>query len=248
MRTSRDLRAAIGWLTILPVGRTAPDARPIRFFPLVGLGLGLFGGLIAMAGARLTESTLAELLVGAVVVGTWAVLTRMLHWDGLADTADGLLGGSTPDRRLAIMWDSSVGAFGAVVIVFVLMVQVVAIAALVASGDFLEIVVVPLVGRVAASVALWTNVPARSDGLARTLSGRDGLRGWIVAGVPLLAVLARPEVATLLVVGAGLVLAYLVPRTLSSRVGGVTGDIVGASVLLVESAVLVGLVLGRGIS
>lgn len=248
MSTLRDLMAALGWLTVLPVGMTEPDARPVRFFPLVGLGLGLAGGLVAAAGARLTESMLAELLVGAAVVGFWAVLTRLLHWDGLADCADGLLGGSTPERRLEIMRDSHVGSFGAVAIAFVMLVQVVAIATLVASGDILEIVIVPVVGRVAASVALWTNAPARAGGLARTLAGRDGVRGWVVALLPLLVVLARPEVATVPVVIAGLLLAFLVPRALASRVGGVTGDIAGASVLLVESAVLVMFVLGRGLS
>ncbi len=248
MKTFRDLRAALGWLTVLPVGRTASDARPIRFFPLVGLGLGLVGGIVAALGARLTETPLAELVVGALVVGTWAVLTRLLHWDGLADCADGLLGGSTPERRLEIMRDSHVGAFGAVAIMFVLLVQVVAVATLVASGDMLEIVLAPVVGRVAASVALWTNAPARADGLAHTLSGHDGIRGWIVAGIPLLLVFARPEFATAPVVIAGLLLAFFVPRVLASRVGGVTGDIVGAAVLIVESAVLVGFVFGRGVS
>lgn len=248
MKTFRDLRAALSWLTVAPVGSTSPDARPIRFFPVVGLSLGLVGGFVAAAGARLTETTLAELLVGAMVVATWAVLTRLLHWDGLADCADGLLGGSTPERRLEIMQDSHVGAFGAVAIAFVLLVQVVAIAAFVASGDILEIVIVPVVGRVAASAALWTNAPARAEGLARTLARHEGVRGWVVAGLPLLVVLARPEVATVLAVSAGLLLAFLVPRALASRVGGVTGDVAGASVLLVESAVLVMFVLGRGLS
>lgn len=248
MRTFRDLRAAIGWLTVVPVGRTAREARPVRFFPLVGLGLGLAGGAVAAIGARLTQTTLAELLVASMVVGTWAGLTRLLHWDGLADCADGLLGAGTPERRLEIMRDSHVGAFGAVVVMFVLLVQVVAIAALVASGDILEIVLVPVVGRSAASVALWTNAPARPDGLAHALAGDDGARGWLVAGLPLLVVLARLELATGPVVIAGLLLAFLVPRLLASRVGGMTGDIVGASVLLVETGVLVGFVLGRGVS
>ena len=248
MRTFRDLRAALGWLTILPVGRTASGARPIRFFPFIGLGLGLMGGAVAAAGARGTESALAELLVGACVVGAWAVVTRFLHWDGLADCADGLLGGATTVRRLEIMRDSHVGAFGAFAIAFVLLLQVVGIAALVASGDILEIVLVPVVGRLAASVGLWTNAPARTDGLARALAGHDGVRGWIVAALPLVVVLARPELATAPVVLAGVVLAFIVPRTLATRVGGVTGDIVGASVLIVESAVLVGFVLGRSVS
>jgi len=248
VRTFRDLRAAFGWLTVLPVGTTALEAHPIRFFPLVGLGLGLAGGLVAAVGARLTGTTLAELLVGVLVVGAWAVLTRLLHWDGLADCADGLLGGATPERRLEIMRDSHVGAFGALAIGFVLLLQVVAIATLVASGDILEIVLVPVVGRAAASFALWTNTPARADGLARTLAGHDGVRGWVVAALPLLVLLARPERATAPVVLGGLLLAFLVPRALASRVGGVTGDIVGASVLLVESAVLVAFVLGRGLS
>ncbi len=65
------------------------------------------------------------MLVGAAVIAAWALLTRFLHWDGLADTTDGLLGGSTPERRLEIMRDSRVGSFGVTAIVMVALLQVV---------------------------------------------------------------------------------------------------------------------------
>lgn len=246
MRTVHDLLAALGWLTVVPVGKTADDARPARFFPLVGLGLGLAGGIVAAGGARISDGPLTDLLVGVAVVGTWAALTRLLHWDGLADTADGLLGGATPESRLNIMRDSHIGAFGVVAISLLILLQAVAIGALVAAGDIPGIVIAPVLGRIAASTALWTNRPARSEGLAHALAGHGRLRGWIVAALPLLVVVVRPEWASVAVVAGGVALAFLIPRALGKRVGGVTGDIVGASVLLVETAMLIAFALTGG--
>lgn len=247
MRSILDLRAAFGWLTALPVGEVSSEARPVRFFPLVGLVLGSVGGVTAWLGVRLVHGALADLLVGVAVVGIWAVLTRLLHWDGLADTTDGLLGGSTPNRRLEIMRDSAIGAFGAFTVGFVLVAQVVCVGVLVGTGDTLEIVLAPLLGRLAASFALWTNAPARADGLGRTLAGSDGVGGWIVAALPLMVVALRPELSTVPVVVCGAVAAFAVPKLLSSRVGGVTGDIVGASVLIVETLVLAAFAVAKGL-
>ena len=116
----RGPRAALSFLTVLPAG--GHDAAPSvslgrAWFPAVGL---LLGGLAG--GALWLVSHATSPLVGAVAaLAVLALLTGALHLDGLADAADGLLGGATPERRLEIMRDSRLGSFGAVVVVLVLL-------------------------------------------------------------------------------------------------------------------------------
>ena len=109
------MRSALGFLTIL--GGAAPlDRRAPAWFGLVGAFVGLGVGAVWWAAADLWPAVLAALLA----VGVDAVLTGMLHLDGLADSADGLLPPVERERRLAIMAAPDVGAFGMVVLVLVL--------------------------------------------------------------------------------------------------------------------------------
>ncbi len=233
----RDIAAAFGWLSIVPV-RANSEARPTRWFPLVGW---LFGGVawsIARLAGLLGSGLFGTLLVGALIVSTWAVLSRFLHWDGVADTADGLLGGSTPERRLEIMHDSCTGAFGATAIVLVATLQVFAVSALVASLDLWPLLAAPVLGRISASAGLWTVPRASATGLAARLPASEGWPAWLVVVVLVVPlVVLSPYQAPMLLVGISA--AMLIPRLLSRSVGGITGDLLGASVIFVETLVLV---------
>ncbi len=237
MSALRDIASAFGWLSIVPV-RADVTARPTRWFPLVGW---LFGG-VAYAMARgvglVGFGWFSTLIVGALIVTAWALLSRFLHWDGVADAADGLLGGHTPERRLEIMHDSSTGAFGTTTIVLLVLLQVLAVGTLIASLDLWPLVAAPVLGRCAAVAGLWTLPRASATGLAARLARSEGWPGWVVAVallVPL--VLLSPYHAPMLV--AGVLAALLVPRMLARPVGGISGDLLGASVVLVETLVLV---------
>lgn len=251
-----DLESAIGFLTLLPVGRTWPEGETPRstgWYPWVGwlLGGSAAGAIYAAFLWKGHWPVGGSLLAGALVVAGWAVLTRFLHWDGLADTFDGIWGGRTPERRLEIMRDSRLGSYGAAAMVMVAVVQVGAVADLAHAGLLWPIVVAPVLGRLAAAVAAWDLPAARSEGLGLTVVGRSGVYERLVGAAALLALLAFVPMlgvsprSLLMVTAAGVFAALSIPRALAKPVGGVTGDIFGATVLLVETAVLVvGAVLG----
>jgi adenosylcobinamide-GDP ribazoletransferase len=247
-RPLSDFASAVGFLTLLPFGRVWPDGRPPRsvgWYPWVGW---LLGGIVALP-MLLVLRLLGPLdgthsiVAGAVVVAAWAVLTRFLHWDGLADTFDGIWGGHTTGRRLEIMHDSRIGSFGAISMVLVALLQVSAASAAVASGHVWLLVAAPVIARFSAALAAWELPAARRDGLGLTAMGAPGIYDRLIAGSALLFLLAfvvfgLPSRTFVVVAGIGLIGGLLVPRLLAKPVGGMTGDLFGATVLLVETIVL----------
>jgi adenosylcobinamide-GDP ribazoletransferase len=252
-------RAAISLLTVVPVGaksehEAAPSsafAQAPAFFPLVGVIFGLLGvGVLGLAEVLGVDMRANAVLLGALVVGAWAGLSGFLHWDGVADTADGVAVRGAPDRRLAAMSDPRVGAVGAAAVALLALAEVGAVAALAGSGALWALVLAPVLGRAAASIAVWTLPAAREDGLAASVSGRPfpSEVAWLVAAV--VGVIAWAAAAAtwwassgsaLSVMGAavaGLVAAYALPRTLARPFGGTTGDVLGATVVMVETTVL----------
>jgi adenosylcobinamide-GDP ribazoletransferase len=247
-RPFTDLAAAIGFLTLLPLGREWPDRTPPRavgWYPVVGLLLGAPAAGAVWAAGRLTghAPVRGAVLVGALVVAGWALMTRFLHWDGLADTFDGLWGGRTAEQRLEIMRDSRIGSFGAAAMLMVALVQVGAIADFVAEGVWWPLLVAPVVGRVAVSLSAWTMPAARREGLGLSVVQRPGMydvAAFCTALVPavVLALAGSPLVGAVTTV-VSLVAVLAVPRVLARPVGGMTGDLFGATVLIVETIVLV---------
>jgi adenosylcobinamide-GDP ribazoletransferase len=258
-RPRADFAAAIGFLTLLPFGRDWPDERPPRsvgWYPWIGWVLGLLVALplwvVLRVGGPLSAT--GSLLAGAVVVALWALLTRFLHWDGLADTFDGLWGGATPEKRLEIMRDSRIGSFGAAAMVMVALLQVTSVAVVLAKGGVWVLVMAPVLGRLAASMAAWQLPPARRDGLGLTAMERPAGYdvGVAVAAVAALALTGAAALSTgpapiawllltarmMVVLVAGAAAAFAVPRVLAEPVGGMTGDLFGATVLIVETVVL----------
>src|ERR1700733_6637352 len=110
----RTLLGAISFLTIIPVGtRTATPGQSAALFPLVGALLGAAGAGIYLAAVQAIPGSLAALLT----VAFWAVISGIMHEDGLADVADALRAGRTQEKMLAILKDSRIGTFGAVAVV-----------------------------------------------------------------------------------------------------------------------------------
>jgi adenosylcobinamide-GDP ribazoletransferase len=247
-RPFADFAAAIGFLTLLPVGRRWPDGampRSVGWYPWVGW---LLGGLAALPLWLFTRSygPLAgsrALLAAACVVAVWALVTRFLHWDGLADSFDGLWGGNTRDRRLEIMRDSRIGSFGAAAMLMAALLQVAAATVVIERGALWVLVVAPVVARFAIALAAWELPSARPEGLGLTAMGAPGLYDRLVAGAAGLAMLAFvaagvPSRALIIVAALGFIAGMLVPRALARPVGGMTGDLFGATVVIVEVCVL----------
>jgi len=179
----------------------------------------------------------------ALLLVLLAAATRLLHWDALADTADAWF--VSPGRRLEVMADSHVGAFGATAIALVVLLQWTALVELGGSRvTAATVVLIPVFGRLAATFSSWLGKPARPGGLGASVIRRPTVFGALVstvavgAAVALAAVSGAGSVALGVIAFAGLVLALAVPHLIALRFGGVTGDTMGASVLVVETGVL----------
>jgi len=242
----RRLGVALAFLTRLPVparwidGARAEDVgRAAPLFPVAGAVVGGLAALVVLAlAARVTP-----LVNGALAVALAALWTGALHLDGLADTADGLGGGRTREDALRIMRDHRIGAYGAVALILAIVVEVALIAGLVEADvqrAARALVVAGALSR-ASVVPLAAALPyARSDGgLGGALVGQLGAGAVAVAVA--LAVGAAVALggwwgAIAAVAAAGLTLhnAFFVKR----RIGGYTGDTLGAHVVVVEAGVL----------
>jgi adenosylcobinamide-GDP ribazoletransferase len=230
------VRRALAFLTPLG-GASRPSGSALLWFPLVGAALGLALGGIWWAVARAWSAPVAAAVVVAADLG----LTGLLHLDGLADSADGLLGHLTRERRLAVMAEPGVGAFGIGVVVAVLLLRFAALVGLRPSWL--------LLGGLWCASRTWMAVATRAVPYARAEGGlasafREGPGRPTVVGTIGLAgscalLLAWHPVAgavslasATLVAGAVLFLAW-------RRVGGFTGDVLGAMGLVGETVGLV---------
>lgn len=226
-----DLRAALRFLTRVPVGAVRGEAerpslgRAVRAFPIVGALIGLVAGIVYAIAAGLG---LPDIVAAVLAVGAGALATGALHEDGLADMADGFGGGSTRERKLDIMRDSRIGAYGVIALVVVLAAKVGAIADLGDTGLVIAAMVAAAgVSRAAMpAVMLWLE-PARSDGLAADAGRPPPTHVW--TGLALAAVLAVglltwSGLVAFLIAGLGTAgIAWLAER----HVGGHTGDVLG---------------------
>lgn len=200
--------------------------------PAVGLVLGAMAAGVLVAGQRLD---LPPLGAGALAVGTLAALTRGLHLDGLADTADGLGSGRPAVGALDVMRRGDVGPFGVVALVLILLLQASSAAA---AGPW-ALAAAVTTGRAALTLSCHGVPAARRDGLGALVAGTVG---WpaVVAAAALAAAVATPlGVRGVTASLAGLLAAMLLLRHAVRRLGGMTGDVLGACC---ETAVTVSLV------
>jgi len=244
------LRLAFGTLTRLPTApprnlnrRTAGRAMllaPLTAVPpavlLVLLHFGAAGG------------SLPALVAAVLLIGLTAWWSRGLHLDGLADTADGLAASYDSARALEVMRRSDIGPTGVVTVVVVLLLQMAALSVLLSSRAGAALVVLALLAsRQVLAVACWSGVPAaRPDGLGAAVAGSVSLPAVVLSGLLAMAVgvlfggLAGARwYAGPLVVLAASVAAMALVATARRRVGGVTGDVLGATVEIALAAALV---------
>jgi adenosylcobinamide-GDP ribazoletransferase len=237
------LRLAVSLLTIVPVRARRVDRQTARWAMTLAPVAGLLVGVVAAA-VLVVSGWLGfgSLLAAALAVAAMALLTRGLHLDGLADLADGLGSGKPATEALAIMKKSDIGPFGVITLVLTLAIQVAAIAEAPVAG----VVVAAMTGRLAVTWACRSGVrAARPEGLGALVAGTvrplDAVAATVVtAAVAALAALSGPGGGAYhAVLGAAAVLVGLAAsvallRHAVRRLGGVTGDVLGA---LVETAV-----------
>ncbi len=238
----RDAGLAVSLLTVVPTPARMPESggtQAAAWFAWVGAALGGVAYAIVKAAELWPDTRRSPLFVAALVVVVWALLTRLMHWDGLADVADAYWGSHERSRRLEILSDPHVGAFGAAALSLTAVFEVVAIATVLSAPHQSPVLVVPVFARFSATAAAWLGTPAREGGLGRSVMGRPTVLSALVAATALLGATwllwTGLHVAGIAYAAIGLLLALGVPHVLALRFGGVTGDVMGASVLITET-------------
>lgn len=233
---------ALQFLTRVPVGLsfTADDRQlgySVLYYPLIGL---LIGGLLTILATLLVSSP--AMVVAAIILATWVLVTGGLHLDGLADCADAWVGGfGDQQRSLRIMKDPASGPIAVTLLVLVLLLKWTALAALIEQNRLVPLLMAPLLGRSAILLLMLSTPYVSPQGLAQKLLKHlpETAARW-VAGLAIVA--TATGLGWLPLLFAGLLLIWL-RHIAISRLGGVTGDVYGAAVELVEAAALLGAVL-----
>jgi adenosylcobinamide-GDP ribazoletransferase len=241
-----ELAAAIAFLTRLPVAtrvefRAEDVARSARWFPLVGAQIGAF----YVGGLRVFVLIFPPLVTAVLIVAMETLLTGALHLDGLADTADGFGSGRTRDDVLRIMRDHAIGSYGAVALILVIALKSAAIAALITRPRaWTYLILMPALGRWSA-VLLSATQPNARRGDADAASGLGAVTDYVGRSELLIATVTAIALAAGLERWTGLVSCGLVAAVSAvwawrcrRRIGGVTGDTLGAGIELSESLVL----------
>lgn len=237
------LASAVRFLTRLPVPQMAPPAdddlaRAARYFPLAGALVGLLTGIVWM----IASSYVPPMVAAGIAIGAGVLLTGALHEDGLSDCCDGLGGGATREKALDIMRDSRIGAYGAIGLVLSIGLRWAALASLAPWAGFAALVAAHAIGRGMIVVTLGYTGYARSEGAGQLVA--DGVRSWegwtSVAVVLAISIIfcgwAGFSAAILAAIAGGVMLALLV-----RRLGGYTGDGLGAVEQVSEIAAMVAL-------
>jgi adenosylcobinamide-GDP ribazoletransferase len=223
------MRRALAFLTPL-FGASEPRPQTLGWFPLAGAVLGLVVGAVWWGAERVWPAAVAA----AIVVAVDLALTGLLHVDGLADAADGLLPHLDRTRRLEVMAAPDVGAFGVATVVGVLLLRWTALA--VTAPSPLLLGGLWCASRTAMAVTARAVPYARPDGLASAFLGGRALTTAVVGAVVAVALaFAGPGVAGLAAVAGVVVGASAVVALAWRRIGGFTGDVLGAAGIVGET-------------
>jgi adenosylcobinamide-GDP ribazoletransferase len=233
----KDFLQALSFLTILPVGASISAegkdlARSMAFFPFVGLLIGL---LLALA-YYLFSFLLPRPMALWLTIGLLALLTRGLHLDGFADTVDGLASGGTKEKILEVMRDSRIGAFGVIGLILLIGAKYLALDQIPNASIYYSLILMAVIGRNSMVLVCYRSPYARSDeGLAKpfteNLSPREiALSLLFTFGIVLLLMGIKGILMFLGVCIFSLAYRFFFIK----KLGGVTGDILGAANELAE--------------
>jgi len=240
----RFFKMALMYFTVIPIAtiadfQDAEQARAMKFFPLIGILVGCVAGIIYSLAYRLFPADIAVLCSLASSI----YLTGCLHEDGLSDTVDGLGGGGSTERILDIMRDSRIGSFGATGLMLVLYGKLLALNHIVHELIPLTLIAAHSLSRLA-GIALITALPylrqqGKAHALAKPLTHTELLFAASSGVAPLFFLPALAGLSGLL----ALILSSLIfGRLLIKRIGGYTGDCLGAMQQLAELAFYLGVI------
>ena len=238
----QDVPAAIGLLTRLPVAvdtdhAQARGAAAAWAYPLVGVLVGVL--LVVLAWIAMGIG-LPPAVAAMLVLICGVIVTGALHEDGLSDSVDGLWGGWDRARRLEIMKDSRIGAYGVLALILILGLKAMCLALLLDTPLWTAALVLPATFSRAAMVVVMHRMPhARDGGLSRAVGRPAALPTGIAIGIAVLTVLVIAGGSTWMALVIAAIFTQVCMTIARRKIGGQTGDILGATQQLTEVALLV---------
>ena len=232
--------SCLGFLSIVPAGRDyilSPEefGRFPAFYPLVGFVFGLDMFILWLLTAAVVPPRAAALAVVVFLI----IVNRGFHIDGLADAADALLSHKSHEDKLRILKDSRQGTFGVLAIVFDVLIKV-EFVALVAPEAPWMLIMWPVWGRLAASIsAVRGDYAGQDNGLGRWMVEKSTTRELFYAGLFTLAVSAFGSWMGLFAALSAIMSGFILVQIWKNSLGGVTGDLLGASIELTEIVTIV---------
>lgn len=234
----KNFITALQFLTIFTVSKkhTAEEgdlAKSMVYFPVIGFLIGL---ILVYADKFFTVAALPQTIGNLLLLALAVLATRALHIDGLADTCDGIMGGKDHGSRLAIMKDSRLGTAGALSIMFVVFLKYLCLNNLYNSEKVAALLTAPMLGRWSQTLMVFKANYGREDGMGKVFVGHLRSSGLIAASVIAVGLTsfviiredARSVFLVLSLISGVLVLTYFGKRYLVKKLGGVTGDAIGA--------------------
>jgi len=237
----RYLLIALQFLTILPIKikseiQETDFGVSLLYFPLVGLLIGL---ILAGMNNLLFILNFKELSVNIILIVALAALTGGMHLDGLSDTSDAFLSGKSRDEMLAIMRDPHIGAMGVISIISILLLKVGLLGAVAAPLKTTALLLACVLSRWSSVLAMFLFSYARKDGKAKAFIHGMNLKIFVFSLIMVLvfafAIWQLKGLLTLLIVAG---CAYLGGKFVSRKIGGITGDTLGAAIELTEIVTL----------
>jgi len=251
MKILRDLSLAIRFLTIIPIVSFPPSnntnqneealeenfANSMAFFPLVGMLIGIF---LVLLRRLFYYFAVSPLLGDTLVLIVWIWLSGGLHLDGFADSVDGFLGGHNKEEILKIMKDSATGAKGVVALVSLLLLKFVLLVEMPLFLKDAALFFAPAIGRWSMVIAAFLGKPVRlKDSMGKLFMDYVGWREVIFASLTMAVIgilLFKLYFLPLVIIGIGIVLLML--KYCQKKIGGISGDILGAINEIVEVSIL----------
>jgi len=238
--TRTDLATALSTLTRLPTAWLWPTnpvinaPRAIWAYPIAGA---LIGAIAAACFAVLHKAGCSTAIAAFWTLAAMLLTTGALHEDGLADTADGFGGGRTRERKLEIMRDSRIGSYGACALVLSLALRGIAIAEL--DGNVAALIAACALSRASAGLLLALLPPARPEGLSAAVAAPPRIAVVVSLAIGIGFTLAfLPITKALAAITLALLTAAAMARLSRRHIGGHTGDVLGATIVIAECAIL----------
>jgi adenosylcobinamide-GDP ribazoletransferase len=235
-RLAKQFIYAVSFLTVFPVKIGEASERDLAgsavFFPVVGYLIGAI-----LLGAHYCAGFLAGNPAAAVfTVAVWLCVTRMLHFDGLTDVADGFWGGKSPEDRMRIMKDSRMGSFGTAAGILLIAGKIVFLTQLPSKTVLMTLLVIPAAARMTTPIICAATRKAAGEGLGAIFVRNTSRPAMIVAAVLFLVLsfFILDPLRAAIVAAVAAVVSLSAVRMARRMIGGVNGDVLGAAIEITE--------------